>query len=69
MQQEQLSPTVPDLGIRHLLEAKVQAAFTESGIGVVDGDDIGSETMNVFDLVQSGRWDEATAACAVLDTM
>ncbi|HEX6681624.1 MAG TPA: hypothetical protein VF062_02465 [Candidatus Limnocylindrales bacterium] len=37
---------------------------------MIDGDDsIGSATMNLFGLVQSGRWDEVTAvACAVLDT-
>jgi hypothetical protein len=59
-----------DLGIRHRLEEELEAAFTDSGIGVVDGGDIGSGTMNVFALVQSGRWDEAmAAACAVLATM
>ncbi|WP_412540990.1 hypothetical protein R8Z50_35355 [Longispora sp. K20-0274] len=57
-----------DLGIRHRLEDTIEVALTGVAVGLVDGGDIGSGTMNVFALVDPARWDEAvTAVRSLLD--
>jgi hypothetical protein len=48
-----------DLGVRHRLEAELDRAFDAKKIGLVDGGDIGSGTMNVFALVRAGSWNAA----------
>ncbi|MEU0869104.1 hypothetical protein [Nocardia brasiliensis] len=47
---------VDDIDVLQELEVALETAFTYADIGVIDGNDIGYETMNVFGLVRPSRW-------------
>jgi hypothetical protein len=51
-----------DLSLRHRLEELLEQALSVDEVGMVDGGDIGSGTMNVFALVTTDRWADALAA-------
>ena len=57
-----MSISTDDLSVRHQLEDLLDQALRVADVGMVDGGDIGSGTMNVFALVTTERWVDALAA-------
>ena len=57
-----MSISTDDLSVRHQLEDLLDQALRAADVGMVDGGDIGSGTMNVFALVPTERWADALAA-------
>jgi hypothetical protein len=53
--------SIHDLDFRHHLEDVLGAALQEHDLGIVDGGDIGSGSINVFAFVDSDRWEAAWA--------
>jgi hypothetical protein len=53
--------SIRDLDFRHHLEDVLQAALQQDDLGMVDGGDIGSGSVNVFAFVDPDRWEPAWA--------
>ncbi|WP_280440577.1 hypothetical protein [Nocardia brasiliensis] len=47
---------VDDIDVLQELEVALETAFARADIGVIDGNDFGYETMNVFGLVRPSQW-------------
>jgi hypothetical protein len=54
--------SVRDLDFRHYVEDALRAALQEGDLGMVDGGDIGSGSVNVFAIVDPDRGEAAWAA-------
>jgi hypothetical protein len=54
--------SIRDLDFRHQVEDDLRAALQEHDLGIVDGGDIGSGSVNVFAFVDPDRWEAAWAA-------
>jgi hypothetical protein len=53
--------SIRDLDFRHHLEDVLEAALLEDDLGMIDGGDIGSGSINVFAFVDPDRWEAAWA--------